>query len=324
MIAEADKAMIGLKAFTDKLLKEFDEVIKDYYADSILLSGGLDTSILTCLASQYFKPYTVTSKFIYGNAPDARYAKLIAETFKLQNYVKLFDIEDAVNVAMYVIKTVKSFDAMEIRNDIPLYIAMKHVKECGLKSVITGDGGDELFAGYPFLFKLKPYEVDEWIKSIVSHWFFAAKPIGESLGLKVFQPFLDERIVKLALKIPSKLKISKRKGVIYGKYILRKAFEGLLPAEIIWRDKNPIEAGSGSAKLSELLQATQKEFDELSKIVKLDNREQAYYFKIYLKEVGSIPKPKEGERPCPKCGGGMPLNLNYCRICGAYPSQEKG
>jgi len=305
--------------FKREIFKVFNKVIEDYYADALLLSGGLDTSIIAYLAAQHFKPYAITVGFT-DKAPDLKYAKIVANHLKLQNFIKVFNLKEAVEAATQVIKIVKSFDPMEVRNDIPLYIAVKHAKKFGLKSVITGDGGDELFAGYPFLFKLKPYEVDKWIKNVVNNWFFAAKPIGENLKIKVLQPFLDERIIKLALKIPSKLKISKRKGVIYGKYILRKAFEGFLPAEIIWRDKNPIEVGSESVKLSETLQATQEEFNELSKIVKLNSLEQVYYFKIYLKEVGEIPKPKNGEKPCLKCGGGVPVNMNYCRICGAYPT----
>jgi ribosomal protein L40E len=77
--------------------------------------------------------------------------------------------------------------------------------------------------------------------------------------------------------------------------------------------------GSESRKISNILQTTQEEFNELSKIVKLDSLEQAYYFKLYLKHVGEIPKPKKGEKACLKCGAGVPIKTNYCRICGAYP-----
>ncbi len=196
---------------------------------------------------------------------------------------------------------------------------MNYLRELGAKSVITGDGGDELFAGYSFLFNLKPREIDRWVEDITKKWFFAAKPIGESLGLKVLQPFLDKKIVNLALRIPAELKVAKLDGKVYGKYILRKAFERFLPAEVVWRGKHPIETGSGSTKLSEIFKVSAEEFRELSKIVNLSSQEQAYYFKIYLEVVGEIPKPKNGERACPKCGAGVPINGRYCRVCGAYP-----
>jgi len=305
------------KAYENKILKVFDEVIQDYVADSLMLSGGLDTSIIACISSKYFKPFTLTIGFANGNAPDIHYAKLVAKQFNLKNEVKLFNLEEAIKAATYVIKTIKSFDPIEVRNDLVIYIGMKFLRDIGMKSVITGDGGDELFAGYPFLFKLKPEEVDEWIKEVVKKWFFASKPIGESLGLKVLQPFMDNRIVDLALEIPARLKISKHDGTIHGKYILRKAFEKFLPKEVVWRDKHPIELGSGSIELSKMLKLPLKEFIELSKIVNLKTQEQAYYFKIYLETIGEIPKPKKGEKACPSCGGGIPLNRNYCKICGS-------
>jgi asparagine synthase (glutamine-hydrolysing) len=302
----------------NEILNVFNEVIKDYCADAILLSGGLDTSIIACLGIKYFKPFAITVGFT-NEAPDLKYARIVANHFKLQNFIKIFNIKEAIEAAEQVIKIIKTFDPMEVRNDIPLYIAMVYAKKYGFKSIVTGDGGDELFAGYPFLFKLKPNEVNEWIRKTMKNWFFAAKPIGESLGLKVLQPFLDKRVIDLALKIPAELKIAKIGNNIYGKYILRIAFEKLLPNEIIWRNKDPIEVGSESRKISNILQTTQEEFNELSKIVKLDSLEQAYYFKLYLKHVGEIPKPKKGEKACLKCGAGVPIKTNYCRICGAYP-----
>lgn len=311
-----------LKTYISEVLNVLDEVIRDHRADALLLSGGLDTSIIACLASQYFKPQTLTVGFADGNAPDIHYAKVVAERFNLQNHVKLFSLKEATEAITYVVKTIRSFDPMEVRNDVTIYIGMRHLKEAGISSVIIGDGGDELFAGYPFLFKLKPREVDEWIRGVVERWFFAAKPLGESLGLKVLQPFLDERIIDLAVRIPAKFKIAEHDGVTYGKYILRRAFGDLLPAEVIWRTKHPIEMGSGSTKLSKIFKVTSEEFDKLSKIIRLDGQEQAYYFKIYLETVGAISKPKKGEKACPRCGGGVPVSRNYCKICGAYPVQK--
>lgn len=307
------------KSLFKEVVEELGEVVKDYRADALLLSGGLDTSILACLTSRYFKPRAVTVGFAGAEARDLRYARLVAERFKLESFVKIFGVEEALEAARRVVRIVKTFDPMEVRNDVPLYVAMNYARELGFKSVLTGDGADELFAGYSFLFELKPRDVDEWVKAVVDKWFFAAKPIGESLGLRVLQPFLDGRVVELALKVPAELKVARRRGVTYGKYILRRSFEDLLPPELVWRPKDPLEVGSGSSKLSEIFRSSQREFKELSRVMRVDGPEQAYYLKLYLEEVGSIPKPKDGEKPCPRCGGGAPPNANYCRICGAYP-----
>jgi asparagine synthase (glutamine-hydrolysing) len=196
---------------------------------------------------------------------------------------------------------------------------MKHLREMGMSSVVTGDGGDELFAGYPFLFKHDHREITRWIRNVVKSWSFAAKPIGESVGLKVLQPFLDERIVELALSIPSEFKIVEYNGITYGKYVLRRAFENLVPTEVVWRAKDPIEVGSGSIELSRIFRVTSKEFAKLSKTVHLKDQEQAYYFKIYLETFGTMPKPKPGEKTCPICGAGVQVSRNHCKTCGAYP-----
>ena len=309
----------SIKKFTDEILKVFNEVIQDYYVEALLLSGGLDTSIIASLVSRYFKPITLSVGFSSSDAPDLYYAKIVAERFSFQNFVKLFTLKEAAEAAEYVVKTLKTFDPMEIRNDITIYIGLKYLKELGVKSVLTGDGGDELFAGYSFMFELEPRDVDKWITEGVERWSFSAKPIGESLGLKVFQPILDERIIDLALKIPAELKIAERNGVTHGKYILRKAFEEILSPDVVWRPKYPIEAGSGSTNLSTIFRIETEEFNDLSKIVPLDSQEQAYYFKIYREMVGEIPPPIDNEKMCPRCGGGVPINKNYCKICGVYP-----
>ena len=308
-----------LRSYAREVLDVFDEVIRDYEAESLLLSGGLDTSVIACLASRYFKPKTLTVGLRGCEAPDLYYAELVARHLGLPHQVKLFSVEEAREAAVYVVKAVRSFDPMEVRNDIPLFVALKRLKEEGMRSVVTGDGGDELFAGYPFLFKLTPRQVDRWIRDVVKRWFFASKPLGESIGLRVLQPFTDRRIVDLALRIPAEFKVAERDGVTYGKYVLRKAFENLLPPEVVWRDKQPIELGSGSARLSRIFRVAPEEFEELSRIVPLTSQEQAYYLKIFMEAFGGIPKPKKGEKACPRCGGGVPENEKYCRICGAYP-----
>ncbi len=88
---------------------------------------------------------------------------------------------------------------------------------------------------------------------------------------------------------------------------------------MVWRPKYPIETGSGSTNLSSIFRVEMEEFNELSKIVPLDSQEQAYYFKIYREIVGEIPPPIDNEKMCQRCGGGVPINKKYCKICGLYP-----
>ena len=309
---------VSIEDFKDDLLNILYNVVGEDIGESILLSGGLDTSILAYLLCKYVKPEAITVCYGY-DAPDLYYAKLMAEFLDLKHYIRSFTIEDALEATRNIIRILRTFDPMEIRNDIPLYIGLRYAKSLGLKSIVTGDGGDELFAGYSFLFKLTLEEVEEWVKNIPSRWFFAAKPLGESIGLKVIQPFTNTQIIDFALKIPIELKIGESRGVKYGKWILRKVFEKYLPSEVVWRPKNPLEIGSGSIRLSEAFSVDEYEFRELSKIIKLRDAEQAFYFKIYLEVFREPPKPRSDEYKCPSCGGGVKAWQRYCRICGYYP-----
>jgi len=84
-----------LKEYTEEILEVFDEVIQDYSADALMLSGGLDTSIIAYLISRYFKPQTVCVGFSGRHAPDIHYSKLVAKRFAFQNYIKLFTLKEA-------------------------------------------------------------------------------------------------------------------------------------------------------------------------------------------------------------------------------------
>ncbi len=306
-----------MKETKKKLFFTLNEAAKKNISDGILLSGGLDTSILTYFLCKHKKPLAIT--VVYGkNASDLTYAKQIAETFGLNHKIKFFNIKEAVEAAREIIRILRTFDPVEIRNDVPLYIGLREAERLGLKKIVTGDGGDELFAGYSFLFKYSFHEVEKWIKTTVKNWFFSSSLLGRELGVKVLQPFTDPIVVDLALKIPANLKIKQHKGRKYGKWILRKVFEKHLPKEIVWRRKAPIEIGSGSTALSTQLKISEKEYGKLKEKVRLRSQEHAFYFKIYLEIFKKIPEPRKGERRCPSCGGGISLNKKYCRTCGYF------
>jgi hypothetical protein len=126
--------------------------------------------------------------------------------------------------------------------------------------------------------------------------------------------FLAEDFVRFALEISPELKV--KDGV--GKYILRKSFEDLIPPEIVWRRKEPIEYGSGSTKLHEIINGmvTDEEFKSATREVdiKFINKEHFFYYRIYNEVVGEIPKARADETSCPCCGAGM--GTYHCRTCG--------
>jgi len=302
-----------------------DEAVKNNLTEGILLSGGLDTSILAVVASRFTSLKAVTIAFQNAPAPDVEYASLIAKRLGLEHVVHTFGEEELYDAIPAVVKTTKSFDPMEIRNSVAIYVGLKVAKENGISTVMTGDGCDELFAGYSFLFGYEKEKLDLELKKLWSVMAFSSVPLAKVLGIEAKLPYLDPAFKDFAMKLDSKYKIRKENGRTYGKWILRKAFESVLPREIVWRVKTPIEYGSGTTTLPNLFnqKILGKEFEKkrrkyLAKDgVTIRDKEQLFYYEVYR---SVIPRPAgKGGKVCPYCHSSVPENATYCRTCGAYP-----
>jgi len=293
------------------LKKELSKAVDENLAEGLLLSGGLDSSILSYLTPE-IKGITVTLKE-FGE--DEKYAGRIAKFLNLKCYRKKVEIKEAIKAIPEVIKILKTFDPA-LPNDLAIFFGLKLAKEIGIKTVMTGDGADELFAGYSYMQKL---DLKECLPKLTSSMHFSSDKLGKYLGIKIRQPYLNKKFIEFALSIPPDLKIKKEKDKIWGKWILRKAFENCLPGEIIWRKKMPIESGSGFSELRKIIsdKISEKEFRKTLKLpIRFRNKEHFYYYKIYKEVVGDIPPPKKDEKRCNGCGAGIPLNSSHCKICG--------
>ncbi|MCM8832135.1 MAG: asparagine synthase C-terminal domain-containing protein [Candidatus Omnitrophica bacterium] len=286
--------------------------IKEKFYDGLLL-GGFDSSIILAL-----NPKVVALTVSLENyAEDVYYVNLFIKEFKFKYVHYKVDIEEALGAIPDVIKIIKSFDPA-IPNDLAIYFGMKKAKEIGLTSVATGDGSDELFAGYSFMQKLD--DLNSYISKIIKVMKFSSNTIAKFFGLKIIQPFTYKALVDFSLGLQANMKIHKAGGKIWGKWILRKAFQDILPDKVIWQSKRPIEVGSGMRHLREIITAkiSDEEFKEKKLLypVKFLNKEHLYYYEIYRKVVGNIPIPKQKEKICPGCGSGLKIDVFWCRVCG--------
>jgi len=300
-----------------KIVLELKNIIKKVAqknkAEGLLLSGGLDSSILASINPNLIG-ITVN---LNSNGDDLKYSKLLVKYFNMKHYQKIVKVKEALNSIPEVIKILKSFDPA-IPNDIAVYFGLKEAKKIGIKSVMTGDGSDELFGGYSFMKDID--NLQSYIKKISKNMSFSSNELGKYFGIKIIQPFLDKEIINIALRIPITLKIKKGYNKFLGKWILRKAFEDEMPEEIVWQDKRPIEVGSGMTKLRRIITSkiSDEEFEEKKKLypIKFLNKEHLYYYEIYRKELGNIPISKNSKNRCPGCKVKMKQNVFHCKVCG--------
>ena len=304
-----------IKNLKDKLL----EAVKRNPYRGLLFSGGLDTSILVSI-----NPKIVAITVSLGScAEDISYSKSLSKFLNIEHFHKIVEIDEAIESIPKVIKILKSFDPA-IPNDLVVYFGLSFAKNLGLDTVATGDGSDELFGGYSFMEDVA--DLAGYIQKISAEMSFSSNDIGEFFDIKIIQPFIDKEVIDFALKIPADLKIKEEDGKFIGKWILRKAFEDVLPKEIIWQSKRPLEYGSGMNRLRQIIadKVADEEFRENSSFVKFISKDHFYYYKVYKKVLGEIPKPKENEKQCPSCKAGIKLETFHCNVCGYNILNKKG
>ena len=293
-------------------------------ANTIALSGGLDSTILACLLKEK-KPRgvaVIASDFV---ATDLTYCQAASKAFGISLSIKHASTSEILNAVEETVKILGNFNDIEIRNTAVMYLAAKWAKDRGLSGIVSGDGADELFAGYDFLLGKSQDELEKELNRISKIMHFPAQRVGKSLGVAVESPFLDVEVVELARAIPAGLKVREENGRVYGKWILRKAFERFIPENIAWRTKSPMQEGAGTAGLTWLFDSviTDKYFEQRKTQVRKDDgviirtKESLHYYSTYRKIHGACEAGGSG-KTCPYCKSGLG-NSKFCRMCGAFP-----
>ncbi len=262
-------------------------------------SGGLDSSIIAAITAEEIPnlhTFVVGMRDDKGNeSDDFKAARIVARHIGSTHHELVFSEEDYYAALPEVIKKLESYDPSLVRCAVPCYFTCKLAAKY-VTVVLTGEGADELFAGYHYM---KHFALDNLneegrrcTQSLHNINLQRADRMGMYFSLELRVPFLDQEMIDLAMQISPELKINYQDdGRKIEKWIFRKAFadSGLLPDEIIWRYKVQYTQGAGCESLGEKLAEGEIDDEEFARL-KYDNpaaiinsKEAALYFKIFRK-----------------------------------------
>lgn len=289
--------------------------------DAVLLSGGLDSSIAALVASG------VWGRGICVLGPggeDGPYAEAVADHLGLDLRVVEVTLDELLDHVPAVTRILATFDPMRVRNAVVQYVGLRAAREEDADLVATGDGADELFAGYSYMAAMD--DLRAYRDHIAGIMTFAGGPMAADLGMETWSPFLEEGVLDHALGLPDDALVREWRGRSWGKWVLREAFAEALPDAVLWRWKDPLEVGAGSRDLTdELADRTDAAgFEQAARTLRdeddvtLRDPEHLTYYRSYRRHH---PPPADRDpdvaRRCPGCRG--PLGeADYCRTCGWY------
>lgn len=243
----------------------------------VLLSGGLDSSIISAIAAKFARNriesgdtqeawYPRLHSFAVGleGSPDLEAARKAAEHIGSIHHEVNFTVQEGLDAVRDVIYHLETYDVTTVRASTPMYLLARVIKSMGIKMVLSGEGSDELFGGYLYFHKApnaKEFH-DETVRKLGKLHLYDCLRANKALmswGIEGRVPFLDKEFMDVAMTINPKDKmINKSEGRIE-KWVLRKAFEDLLPESIAWRQKEQFSDGVGYTWIDTLKEVAEKE-----------------------------------------------------------------
>ena len=238
----------------------------------VLLSGGLDSSIISAIAKKYAaKRIENDSKtdawwpqlhsFAVGlkGAPDLKAAKKVADYIGTVHHEINYTVQEGLDAIRNVIYYIETYDVTTVRASTPMYLLARVIKSMGIKMVLSGEGADEVFGGYLYFHKAPDAKAfhEETVRKIGKLYLYDCLRANKSLsawGVEGRVPFLDKEFLDVAMRLNPEAKMSP--GKVIEKKILREAFSDMLPDEVVWRQKEQFSDGVGYSWIDSLKQLT--------------------------------------------------------------------
>jgi len=227
----------------------------------VLLSGGLDSSVISAVAKKYAAKRVETDgkseawwpqlhSFAVGlkDAPDLSKAKEVADHIGTIHHEINYTVQEGLDAIRDVIYFIETYDVTTVRASTPMYLLARVIKSMGIKMVLSGEGADEIFGGYLYFHKAPDAKAfhEETVRKIGKLHLYDCLRANKSLsawGVEGRVPFLDKEFLDVAMRLNPEAKMAP--GKIIEKKILREAFADMLPASVAWRQKEQFSDGVG-------------------------------------------------------------------------------
>lgn len=271
----------------------------------VLLSGGLDSSVISAIAKKYAAKRIETDgasdawwpqlhSFAIGlkGAPDLIKAREVAEYIGTVHHEINYTIQEGLDALRDVIYFIETYDVTTVRASTPMYLLGRVIKSMGIKMVLSGEGADEIFGGYLYFHKAPDAHAfhDETVRKLSKLYLYDCLRANKSLsawGVEGRVPFLDKEFLDVAMRLNPKAKMAP--GKVIEKKIVREAFADMLPESVAWRQKEQFSDGVGYSWIDTLkaITATAISDEQMAKAADRfpvntpQNKEEYYYRSIF-------------------------------------------
>jgi asparagine synthase (glutamine-hydrolysing) len=261
----------------------------------VFLSGGLDSSLVAAIAARFAQRHgRRLQTFAVGteDSPDLAAARAVAEHLGCEHVEVTYTAAEALESLPNVVRAIESFDPGLVRSAVPNYMLARTTRQ-HVKVVLTGEGADELFAGYDYMREFTEpaalhAELERTVRSLHNLNLQRCDRVTMAHAVEARVPFLDRSVIAWALRVPPAAKQGRPE-----KRLLREAFEGWLPDELLWRQKAEFGDGSGArdalARVVEgTVSAAELEAERDAVDPPLRTKEEVAYYRVWREHLQGI------------------------------------
>jgi asparagine synthase (glutamine-hydrolysing) len=260
-------AVQGVEVSRQELREAFEAAVhRQLMTDvpyGVLLSGGLDSSLVAAVAARYARhriedgdrseawwPRLHSFAIGLAGSPDLAAAKIAADMLGTVHHGFEYTFEEGLDALPEVIRHIETYDVTTIRASTPMFLLARRIKAMGVKMVLSGEGSDEIFGGYLYFHKAPNArefheELVRKLDALNNYDCLRANKSMMAWGVEPRVPFLDRAFLDVAMRMDASHKMVDKASGRIEKAVLREAFEGYLPKEILWRQKEQFSDGVG-------------------------------------------------------------------------------